>query len=464
LQFQPFSPLGYFVVGFSIVSQRSGKNELFGLLTLLMDRLSCLVRTKNVKMMKSICLVLLFLTGATLSLRAGPHRTDINPALLYYQAFILGPDLPQADHDYLFTNQWQGQKLPARFGELVGQSDNEFKLVRQAAHATGTCDWGIDWSAGPYTLLPQLSRVKATVQMAQLRAMWELQNGRQDDARDDLLAAFALGRNGSRDNSLIAALVQFAGETIVYATVAANFGQFSPETLKQLADGFEVAPARGTVANAIATTETHCFSDWVETRIPELRKEYPGDDARVLDSFREIFEDSGDGTRDTNVWPRIVRAAGGTSDGFLKLVREMKPMFARVAAIASLPPPEFDAQMKLFNADVQKSSNPVVQCVFPDFTKAGVREFAIRTDEAMVRAAVEFKLHGKAGLQSVKDPFGNGPFEFQRFVFQGVDRGFELKSAYAGRGYPEAMIFVEKAGPPFYVTGGPQRLGQAAQP
>lgn len=417
------------------------------------------------KTTKFICLGLLFLAGTVSSLRAGPYRTDINPAVLYYQAFILGSELPQADHDYLFTNQWQGQKLPARFGQLVDQSDNAFKLVRQAAHATAPCDWGIDWSAGPYTLLPHLSRVKATVQMAQLRAMWNLQNSRQIEACDDLLAAYALARNGSRDNSLIAVLVQFAGETIVYSTVAANFGRFSPETSKQLVDGFDAAPARGTVANAIATTEAHCFSDWVEARIPELRKQYPGDDARVLDNFRSVFEDSGDGgQQDTNTWPGIVKAARGTSDGFLKLVREMKPMFARAATIASLPPAEYDDQMKRFNADVRKSSNPIIQAVIPDFTKARVRELATLTDQAMVRAAVEYKLHGEAGLQSVKDPYGHGPFEFQRFVFGGVDRGFELKSAYAGRGYPQAMIFVEKDGPPFYVNGGPQRIGKAIQP
>jgi hypothetical protein len=417
------------------------------------------------KTAKFICLGLLFLAGTVSGLRAEPHRSDINPALFYYQAFILGSELPQADHDYLFTNQWQGQKLPARFGELVGQSDNAFKLVRQAAHATVPCDWGIDWSAGPYTLLPHLSRVKATVQMAQLRAMWDLQKGRQTDARDDLLAAYALARNGSRDNSLIAVLVQFASEAIVNSTVAANFGKFSPETLKQLVDGFDAAPARGTVANAIATTEQLCFSGWVETRILELRKEYSGNDAKVLDSFRGVFEDSGDGGQpDTNTWSKIVAAAGGTSDGFLKLLREMKPMYARAAAIAGLPPAKFDEQMKLFNADVRKSSNPLVQAVIPDFTKAGAREFATLTDQAMVRAAVEYKLHGEAGLQSVKDPYGHGPFEFQRFVFDGVDRGFELKSAYAGRGYPEAMIFVEKDGPPFYGSGGPQRIGKAIQP
>jgi hypothetical protein len=413
--------------------------------------------------MKSICLLLLMLAVTAPGSRAEPYRTDINPALLYYQSFILGAKLPQADHDYLFTNQWQGRQLPARFGELVGQSDNEFKLVRQAAHATVPCDWGIDWSAGPYTLLPHLARVKATVQMAQLRAIWDLQNGRQAEARDDLLAAFTLARNGSRDNSLIAVLVQIAGEAIVNSTVAANFGRFAPETLKELVEGFDAAPARGTMANAIATTEAHCFADWAEARIPELRKEYPNDDARVLDGFRDVFQDSGDGGQPgTNLWPRIVTAANGTSEGFLKLVHQTKPMYSRLIAIAILPKPEFDEQIKLFDADVQKSTNPLVPCLFPALEKARAREFTALTDLAMVRAAVEYKLHGEAGLQTVPDPYGNGPFQFQRFVFKGVDRGFELKSTYAGRGYPEAMIFVEKDGPPFYISG--KRIGEALSP
>ena len=77
----------------------------------------------------------------------------------------------------------------------------------------------------------------------------------------------------------------------------------------------------------------------------------------------------------------------------------------------------------------------------------------------MVRAAVEYKLHREPGLKSVMDPCGQGPFAFEQFVFQGVDRGFELKSDYDGRGFQEALIFVEKDGPPFQVNG--KNAGQA---
>jgi hypothetical protein len=71
---------------------------------------------------------------------------------------------------------------------------------------------------------------------------------------------------------------------------------------------------------------------------------------------------------------------------------------------------------------------------------------------AIVRAAAEYKLHGEEGLRSVLDPYSQAPFNFERFTVDGVDRGFELRSTYAGRGHPEALVFVEKDGPAFSVT------------
>src|SRR5260370_15309232 len=102
----------------------------------------------------------------------------------------------------------------------MGRYDNQFTLVRQAAAAAVPCDWGIDMSPGPATLLPGLARNKVIVQTARLRSMWFLQHNCQGDAAQDLIAAFALARNISRDGTLISALVQIATENILCAAVA----------------------------------------------------------------------------------------------------------------------------------------------------------------------------------------------------------------------------------------------------
>ncbi len=408
------------------------------------------------KPMKLVLLSLATFVVVAANVRAQDYRTDINPALLYYKAFILDPRLERADRDYLFNTNWQGRQLTERFGQLVTGYDRQFDVIHQAAHSTAPCDWGIDWRPGPNTLLPQLARCKAAAIMAQLRVMWELQNGNEAEARDDLLAAIALGRNCSRDGTAISVLVQIAIENIVCSTIAENYYRISPDTLKQIADGFDAAPARGTLAAAI-TTEQSLGRGWMVDRIMALQKEHPGDDAKVMAEFLGEMGQSEEGQ--TDVWAPLVKAAGGTSDGLLKLLRDEEQYYNRLAVIMALPEPEYDVQVKDFTAEVHNSTNLLVRMIFPAFEKSRPKEFMTIAELAMMRAAAEYKLHGEDGLKSVMDPFGNGPFHYERFVFQGVDRGFKLTSAYSGLGYPEAQIFVETDGPPFLLDG--PHAGQA---
>ena len=392
------------------------------------------------KTLTTICVVSATMMGMGMGAQVmgADLTTNINPALLYYQAFIEAPNLENADYDYLynFTNSWRGEKLAARYGETVARFDTEFKLVRQAAQQEAPCDWGIDLlSSGPATLLPHLPRAKQVAQVTQCRAVWDLQQGNQADARADLLAEYVLGRNVSRDGTLIGVLVEHAMEAILYGTVAQNFGQFSPETLKELVDGFDAAPAEGTMAAAIMT-EKWLYPGWLVNKIQKLQRENPGNDAKVLEAihdddelqgFQYVVYDNSGGKQDSNVWQRVLAASGGTSDGVLKLVRDLDPWYARLARIMTLPLPEYGDQMQKFAAEIGESPNPLVQIVFPALTNARSREFRVQAEQAMVRAAVEYKLHGVSGLQSVMDPLGNGPFAFQRFIFEGVDRGFRTE-------------------------------------
>jgi hypothetical protein len=416
------------------------------------------------KSLASLCLALLVLAGVAANSRAEEFRTDINPALLYYQAFIL-TDLPKEDVHYLFESQdWmRGERLPDRFGKLVSSYNKELQYAHRAAQSTVPCDWGIDLNPGPNTLLPHLAKCKRLAQAGRLHAMWALQQGRQDDARDDLLACLALGRNTSRDGTLIAALVQLAIENIVTSTIAENFFQLSPETLKQLNDGIASAPARGTMASRIPIEKVF-FMEWLLKHSQKLQAEYPGDDAKVLAGMHELVgflempDESDPQSIRTNLWPQTLQVAGGTSTGVIRLIAGMAPLYDELTRIMSLPHADYEAQMKAFRAKVDGSTNPLVPASFPAFEKCRPKEDVALAQLAMVHAATEYKLHGEAGFKRVPDPFGTGPFAFERFSFEGVDRGFQLTSVYQTQGAPVTMIFVEKDGPAFRVTG--PRTGQ----
>jgi hypothetical protein len=416
--------------------------------------------------MKTSILTLASLLAGGLSgaLAAQSLRTDINPALQYYQALLVAPELPQSDRDYLFSQNWRGQALPDRFGQLLSRFDNQFRLVRQAGHATVRCDWGIDMSPGPATLLPQLGRVRAIMQTARLRTMWSLQNGRESDAIDDLLAAFELARNASRDGTLISALVQIAGENAVCAILAENFYQFSPASLQRLLDGMDSAPPRGTVAECMPLEKVF-FLDWFLRQITDFQKQFP-DDAKVMAAihakFSDLFDTPGEGEpaqERPDHWKKVLQASGGTSGGIIKLLHDVEPYYDRAGRILSLPRAEYEPKSKQFITEIEQSHNPFLSLTFPAVAKCRPKEFASEAALAMVRAAVAYRLNGEAGLRTIKDPIGATPFEYERFAFEGVDRGFKLKSAYDGRGFPEVLIFVEKQGSPFQVNG--KEAGQA---
>jgi hypothetical protein len=423
------------------------------------------------KALKAICWLLLAATTQFTETVAQPFRTNVNPALLYYQAFLVAPaPLAQADWDYLGSKAGHASDLPDRFGQILAGYDDQFTLVRQAARAIAPCDWGTDLSAGIDALLPYLAPAKAVAVTTRLRVQWDLQHDRQADTREDLLASFTLARNVSRDGLLMSALVQGAMEAILCTTVAENFGRFSPDSLQQLADGLDHLPARGTMAACVATEKT--FSEtWLLGQIHALQEANPGDDAKVMAGVHAILtrlfemrERAGmsfyGNPQDASWWEQVSQAAGGTSGGLTTLIADLEPWSQKLSGVLTQPYGEYQIRMNQLKAEVRQAPNPLVPLlVFPTWENCRAREFKVLVFLSMVRAAIEYRLHGEAGLQSVADPCGQGPFAFRRFVFEGVDRGFELKSANETAGFTQALIFVEKPGTPFFIDG--PRAGQA---
>src|SRR5262249_8149137 len=90
-------------------------------------------------------------------------------------------------------------------------------------------------------------------------------------------------------------------------------------------------------------------------------------------------------------------------------------------------------------AAIEKSTNHVVQRILPNIERARRREMETLARLAMLEAASAFRRVGQAGLQDVRDPFGNGPFAYHL-----TDAGFELRSALADYGYNGALVFVTK--------------------
>ena len=147
----------------------------------------------------------------------GYHRTNVNPALLYWQ---LVPNLPK-DPEYLkLIDGYPTAPLDARYKEFVQAWDFTFMILRRAAAVTQACDWGIDLADGPETRLAHLTPAKSMAKAGAFRARYFLSQGKEDDAIQDLVAVTALARRLGNESILISALVQYAMESMVADAIA----------------------------------------------------------------------------------------------------------------------------------------------------------------------------------------------------------------------------------------------------
>src|ERR1051326_3908146 len=233
---------------------------------------------------------LLIMAGSLASLAAPEldFRTDINPALLYFQAYQYMPQLPEGDSKQLFDNPMSASspnQLDEHARELLKQYDNSFKGLHRARFAKVPCDWGYDLSDGPEALLPGLAPAKGLAQAARLRAMVALDANNFEAALDDLQGALVLGRNLSRDHILISALVQIALENILSSVVMENYYRLSAEELDQIVAAFASAPSRGRIADTV-TTENNAFYRYILGKVERMIADSNSD----TESFWQKFE------------------------------------------------------------------------------------------------------------------------------------------------------------------------------
>lgn len=398
-------------------------------------------------------LFLSMIVAATLAGATERFRTDINPALLYHQGLLMVPQLSDPDRKFLFETEWRNVPPDTRYNDLVTTYRNVFKMLRRAAASEVPCDWGIDMSDGPDTLLPALARFKSVAQVACLRARKDLIEGKQAEARDELIATVVMGRNVSRDGTVISVLVQVAIENIVMSFVAENFYQFAPETLQQLAAGFNSAPARRRIYECMAV-EKYAFCDWLVGKITDFDAESGGNQQQLQAKLRELLgrvlgagENEAEKNEIAKVPDQFIGATDGSVAGLIGYVKQLEPLYGEATRLLTLSWPDYQAPTAEFEKKLATHPNVLARQFLPALSKARAREFPLEAKFAMLQAAIAYKAGGEEAFKAVHDPFGDGPFSFQRFVLDGIDRGFQLQSKLNCRGFDETLILIEKPGP-----------------
>ena len=378
---------------------------------------------------------------------AGEAAANTNPALFYWQAFTLMPQL--SDSEYSSDADYNTLPLNDTFDKLVTRFDVAFRVLRKAAESKAECDWGIDiTSDGPYAALPHLAKAKWVAQMnANVRGPYFLRKGKPDAAATDTLAVFKLGRDTARDGTLISVLVQGAIENICAKFIADHFAQFDDATVQRLAEGIKELPAHLSVKNAMLV-EREGFLTWYKTKIQSFI-DNPGEKGATVLSRQllvETLESPEEQPSHKEIPDEVMREAGGTAEGLLAYLDGVDKWYNEIDAIFALPNRDIPGKLDEFVVKLNKEGSILAKELLPAIGKAQRKEFWTQTRLAMLDAAIAYRLHGKAAFDAVPEPVAEGNFELIPTA-SGFDVRSKLNSEFGPdkeKGKPVTLSFTAK--------------------
>lgn len=370
------------------------------------------------------------------------QRTDINPALIYWKEFLIHRDI---DNEALTKNIHKA-KIDQEYSDMVREYEETFKRLAKVRLMKANCDWGDDLSEGPSIMLPYLAHAKHLGLAARLRVRFHLEHNHQEQAVEDLSAAFLLARHTGSAPFLINVLVEYAMNKSTVTAVAENFHRFTPEALKELKHRLNVLPAGFSISDIIPTEKDY-MAGWAERQIHKIKKQHGGGD-KGANAVRELMNEfAGNSFGD-----QLISAGDGTVDGVIKLIQATYPFYDEAGQLYQLPPEQFFSKMATFNKRMEQSNNPVLATLFPALDTSRMREIGNQVLWAMLHTAIEYRLNGSEGLNKVKDPIGENPFSISRYKYEGVDRGIILESQFQDESM-NRQIFLEKTGKQFHLSG-----------
>ena len=376
-------------------------------------------------------LTVLFLTllSSFPILGQGPDtKSDIgaNAALKYWTALSLLPNLDKSQEKLL--EEWNQIPLDAAAVKLIERSRNSLTYLHRGAKIQ-RCDWSLNYEDGSFLALPYLAKTRNLARFAALHARYEFEQGHLKSGWDDVTALFKMARHLELEPLAIQQMVGYAIETIAFKAVAPYLTELKSSLSEAEFAVLDTLPLGATLQQMVLK-EKQISAMWLIGALKETERSKEGS---WLVLWREIFgaPEEGEASRD-------LAKAVTTFDQAIKMLEDIVPLFDELAKLTSLPWKEFDAQYPEF---VKKAKVAYQRPVFIlSMGAAMATERRNQTERALFKAALAVVQEGPGKLKDIKDPNGDGPFEYRT-----LDKGFELKSKLLYQDKPVTLIVGQRS-------------------
>jgi hypothetical protein len=338
-----------------------------------------------------------------------------NAALQYWQAFSQMPTLDKDQEKLL--DEWSKVPLDAESLKVISASQNSLMYLRRAAKVE-RCDWGLDYNDGVSLLLPHLAKARTLAQLAALHARHEFEQGHWDAGRQDAIAMMALARHVGGEPLMISNLVGYMIEDMTIDLVAPYVPDFKAP-YRQAVATFESLPPRATLGRTIGT-EKEFMAKWMIRKLREAEKA-----GTWREFWKGMLDDSGSSDK-----PRQIDSV----DELVKLLEQLMPVYDQLEGMVELPVGQFEEKYPAFK-EKTKSANPLAGLLLPAVDKVLAKQRRTEARMAMLLASIAFAEGGAEKLKDIRDPFGDGPFEYRK-----LEQGFALTSKLQFDNEPVKLI------------------------
>ena len=386
-------------------------------------------------MLRAFCLaVSIFLLPLAPISAEAPPKPGGNAALTYWQAFPQLPKLSDAETLKLYAD-CVTMPLDARVKELLTNERTEYALrMMHRGAARPHCEWDIAYEEGIGALLPNAEAARTLAALACLRARQEFAQGKTAEAIDDIVAGLALGRHTAENGVFIQLVLGYSIEHRMIETLALLVPKLDAKAITALKTRLDALPAGGNPVAAMAFEVKSC-PDWLERRIKEA-KSVEG----VLAFLGPLSLRQGDSpAKGRDASRAFLEECGGTVEGVLKRIEEMRQFYAFMSPKMALPVNQFKEE---FEREMKKraASNPAIRQLFPALDRVRLAQARINVRRAMLAAALAVQAEGQGALKNHPDPVAGGPFEYTAF-----DGGFELRSKFNFENKPLMLTVGQRA-------------------
>jgi hypothetical protein len=344
--------------------------------------------------------------------------TSGNAAIQYWQAFALMPTLDKDDEKLL--ENWNTVPLDDPQVKKLLEGSQASLMFLQRGAAMKSCDWGLKYDDGMGMLMPHMSRARDLARLAALRGRNEYERGSWKIGRNDAMAIVTLGRHVGQEPVLIGRLVGILIEDVAIDLVAPYVIEHKAPYPQAVAM-FEALPSAASLSQTIFIEKKY-MCQWAIDKLKEEEKRKKGAGLELWKKFLE-------GAPDAEALLKI-----DNLDEVLKQIETMLPVYDELAGIVALPKAEFDARYPKFREQA-KAANPVVGVLLPAMDKLLDKDNRHKARFALLFAAIAVAQDGPEKLKEIKDPYGDGPFEYKA-----LDKGFELKSKLMFEGEPVKLV------------------------